>query len=109
MDANFEGADLRGASLEKTNLEGVSLKNANLGSAYFSQSLKEVDNLSGANMAEASFPPNLLPILCEREDVLASEITRQTLGVNKKHIFRIASLEIMKNAWPKSHTIRVAD
>jgi len=80
MDANFEGADLRGASLEKTNLEGVSLKNANLGSAYFSQSLKEVDNLSGANMAEASFPPNLLPILCEREDVLASEITRQTLG-----------------------------
>ncbi|CAJ1445423.1 unnamed protein product [Effrenium voratum] len=77
--SDFSKSDLTGASLEEANLEDVNFEKANLEGAYFTDTILKAKNLKGANMAEALMPPSVIPKLCEREDVQASDVTRESI------------------------------
>jgi len=84
VNADFEGADARGASFERNNMDGVNLKNANLSGAYFGDSLPGVQNLENADFTDASIPPKILGVICDRDDAkgtnpMTGEATRATL------------------------------
>lgn len=81
VNSNFEGADARGASFERNNMDGVSLKDANLSGAYFGDSLTGVETLENADFTEASIPPKILGVVCEREDAKG---TNPTTGVDTR-------------------------
>merc|ERR1719491_2282362 len=84
VNADFEGADARGASFERNNMDGVNLKNAILSGAYVGDSLPGVENLENADFTDASIPAKVLGVVCGREDAKGTnpttgEATRDTL------------------------------
>ena len=84
VNADFSGADARGASFERNNMEGVSLRDADLRGAYFGDSLPGVADLEGADFTDASVPPKVLGEVCARPDAkgvnpATGEATRDSL------------------------------
>ena len=77
--SDFSKSDLTGASLEGANLEDVNFENANLEGAYFTSTILQAKNLKGAILTEALMPADVLQKLCEREDVQASEATKESI------------------------------
>lgn len=75
VNANFEGADARGASFEDTSMDNANLKNINAAGSYFGQSLLDVASLEGGDFTDASIPPKTLNLVCEREDVKGTNPT----------------------------------
>lgn len=69
VNADFSGADLRGASLEDTSMDGASLKDAVAAGSYFGQSLLDVKTMENADFSDAQIPLKTVPLVCEREDV----------------------------------------
>lgn len=77
--SDFSGADLTGSSLEQANLEGVSFENAKLEGCYFSETITDAKSLKGASFTDALLPPKVIAVLCGREDVQASAVTRDSI------------------------------
>lgn len=69
VNADFSGADLRGAALEDTSMDGASLKDTIASGSYFGQSLLDVKTMENADFSDAQIPVKTLPLVCEREDV----------------------------------------
>jgi uncharacterized protein YjbI with pentapeptide repeats len=70
VNTNFEGSDLRGASLEDTSMDGSNLKNAIVSGAYFSASLLDVATAEGADFTDAQIPVKTLTSFCEKKDIV---------------------------------------
>jgi len=68
VNADFSGADIRGAALEDTSMDGANLKNAIAAGSYFGASLLDVASIEGADFTDASIPLKTLPQVCARED-----------------------------------------
>ena len=58
-------------------MDEANLRNANAAGAYFSASIIDAKDLTGASFEDAQFPVKTLPLLCERADVTG--ITRDSL------------------------------
>ena len=69
ISSDFTSSDLRGASLEDTSLDGAIFTQVDARGAYFSQSLRDVSTMDGADFSDASLPPKLVANLCERKDL----------------------------------------
>lgn len=82
VNTNFEGADLRGASLEDTSMDGANLKNAIVSGAYFFSSLLDVATAEGADFSDAQIPIKTLTSFCERRDVVKG--TNPVTGVDTR-------------------------
>ena len=69
VNANFEDADVRGASFEDTSMDNANLRNINAAGSYFGQSLLDVESMEGGDFTDATIPPKTLKLVCDREDV----------------------------------------
>lgn len=78
-NADFSGSDLTGASLEAANLEGAVLDNANMDGAYFTETIISAKSMKGATFNDALFPQKVAEQLCKREDVQASDASKESL------------------------------
>ncbi|CAM9430936.1 unnamed protein product [Choristocarpus tenellus] len=66
--ADFTSANLANASLEGADLEGTILKNAVVTGSYFSESVSQVGDISGADFTEALIRQDIQMALCKRAD-----------------------------------------
>ena len=62
-------------------MDGASLKNTVAVGSYFSKSILDTADISGADFTDAQFPPKVQPLLCEREDMKG---TNPTTGVDTR-------------------------
>jgi uncharacterized protein YjbI with pentapeptide repeats len=81
VNANFKGADIRGAALEDTSMDGADLTDTIASGAYFSASLFDIGKATNADFTDCSIPPKTLTRFCEREDVTG---TNPTTGVDTR-------------------------
>lgn len=75
VNADFTGADIRGASLEDTSMDGASLKDAVAIGTYFSVSILDTATVENADFTDAQFPVKALPLLCDRSDLKGTNPT----------------------------------
>ena len=68
VNADFSGADLRGAAFEDTSMDGANLKDAIAAGGYFGASLLDVGSLENGDFTDASIPLKTLPQICARPD-----------------------------------------
>jgi hypothetical protein len=51
-------------------MDGASLKNTNAAGSYFGNSILDVATVENADFTDAQFPAKVLPLLCERSDMV---------------------------------------
>jgi len=77
--SNFAGCDMTSVSLENAGLEDVDFTGAKLDGSYLTASILEAKSLKDATFDGALFPKGLADSLCDRKDVQASQVTKDSI------------------------------